>query len=547
MKIVVAGLAIVLMLSACQQQEESKTQVESNAKDEDSSQQITELAEIQLKLLGAGYTPFPDNYDYPQTNETVSGWVSGRKGHRIREHGWYLWAGLNQPVAGTNEPIWRSWPTSTYVFPRQYKNQKLGDKNPAPKPVIEAASINAKHQLNAGSQASAHGDITDPIDFKETPAYTVPESVKNNYSQCYLQDQMQLKDGPSFQNNGDVMVAGVIYDLSAAERIRLSRSFSASQLNKKIPASGTDQPTHQYLPDQAIVLKPMLWPVRGDGYTALPVWDDLSPDSDKGQYAGFEIKHLWKRAVAVTGNASPPATQDVTYLVQDVSLPNGHTTPVSYSSAPVVGVDSFYHHQYDEEELSLMDDCDRAILDASAYWSYGRAFQKGDYLVLIAMHIMTHEQDGWTFQSAWWHDQPDKGRYAGNRPDIPDAVGPWQHYLLTTTYGMPQQPDHDNNWPPCMKTQTCKNNNKWPVAYNPYIELAAAHPIATNCRNCHWRAGWPSARHAIAGRPTSSYLAQPTSAVPNPPDVLDVFTINDPFLNGLLTLDAMWAVADRAN
>jgi hypothetical protein len=272
----------------------------------------------------------------------------------------------------------------------------------------------------------------------------------------------------------------------------------------------------------------MLWPVRGDGYTALPVWDNLPPSAEQNRYIGYEItgtkrRPKWWRAVAITAQPERGVKQRSVRYLHDVYRKKGSKQllgPVTYQGAKVVPVESFYHFRYSQEDLKKLSACDRAILDASAYWAYNREFRAGDYLVLIAMHILTKEQPYWTFQSVWWHDQPDKGPYASQRPEIsPEkAPGPWRHYLLTSTYGITQP----------------KNPKKLPITYNPYIELAAGHPIRTNCMNCHHRAAWPhdNSNYEATGR--------------NAPDALDVFTMENQIFKGLLTVDSMWAISDRA-
>ena len=50
--------------------------------------------------------------------------------------------------------------------------------------------------------------------------------------------------------------------------------------------------------------------------------------------------------------------------------------------------------------------------------------------------------------------------------------------MIVTTYGEAQMPGNVNTWPTYLRDE----DQKWPVAYNPYIELAATHPIATNGR-----------------------------------------------------------------
>ena len=157
------------------------------------------------------------------------------------------------------------------------------------------------------------------------------------------------------------------------------------------------------------------------------------------------------------------------------------------------------------------------------------------------MHIMTKEQQDWTFQSLWYHPDADKSddcRYCKSRPtNLTDKT--FRHYLLTTTYGTTQQEGNNNYYSP---PNTQPGAPIWPVAYNPYIELAASHPITTNCMNCHHRAAWSP---FLPGKPAegrqSSYL-QESPPNPNP---LEVFQENNAIFNGLLTLDAMWAVSDR--
>lgn len=454
--------------------------------------------------------PFPEGFDYPKQTPEVEQWVKKREEQRIREHGWYLWAGLNKPTPD-GMPVWRTWPTSTQAYA---VDAGLKQINPPQVNMI------AKNQANM-----LRGE--EPINFNVPPYYPVPNFVQKNYQDCVSGDQ--IKDGATFESNGDIMVAGVIYNSTAFSTIRERKLYLAStldDLNK--PGKPNDPPKHiEQFPRESIVLKPMLWPVKGTGYTPLPVWDDLPASADQGKYIGYEIvgtkrRPKWWRAVAITAQPERRVKQRNVQYLYDVYRRKGGARlgPITYRSAKVVPVESFYHFRFSQEALNKLSACDRAILDASAYWAYKRPFQAGDYLVLIAMHIITKEQHYWTFQSVWWHDQPDKGPYATQRPNIPPekAPGPWRHYLLTSTYGITQ----------------LKNPKKLPITYNPYVELAAGHPIRTNCMNCHHRAAWP--------HDNSNYEA----LGPHTPDALDVFTMDNPIFKGLLTVDSMWAMSDRA-
>jgi hypothetical protein len=469
-------------------------------------------------------TPFPAGFDYPQTAATVEQWVKSRNDKKIREHGWYLWAGLNL-AAPDGSPAWRTWCTSTQAFATGLQQMQATASGMTGQVAASAETSNPQLSINAKRLANASTGGAEPINFPNPPYYPLPPQVKRNHPKCVEVvpgpnglKQEQLKDGFVFQNNGDIMVAGVIYNDPAYNWIRDQKLYLAPNLNCQLPPPLGTGPMPA-MPAGSIVLKPMMWPVQGKGYTALPLWDD-PPAGDGGKYVGFEIQQKWPRAVAVTPQAQRVVRTSVNYLYgvyTNNMLGRRQIGPLTYRDAEVVPVDQFYYFQPD---LKKMSDCDHAILDASAYWTYNKAFSAGDYLVLIAMHVMTKEQPDWTFQSVWWHDRPDRGPYATFRPDIPpsQAPGPWRHYLMTSTYGTTQRP----------------GGKQLPVAYNPYIELAADHPIVTNCMNCHHRAAWP---HQL-----SSYLAPGANA----PDALDTFAMNNPIFNGLLTLDSMWGISDRA-
>jgi hypothetical protein len=453
-------------------------------------------------------------FDYPQAEGAVQVWVGNRDEARAREHGWYLWAGLNSLMQGS--PVWRSWCTSTQAFAPPPPSGGTGA-------ALDASQVRRHGSINAlriaDSLAAGAGGGAEPINLPDAPQYPVPQSVRTAYPQCYNAQSASLDDGPTYQNNGDIMIAGVIYNQAAYQWIRSQHLYLGSALAPMVPpATGTAQMPS--MPPGSIVLKPMMWPVPASGYAALPVWDNQGVDG--GAYAGFENQGKWPRAVAVTASPQPGVTKvDVTYLygVKDHALPLG---PNTYRQAPVARVGDFYAFR---PNLAGMDPCDHALLDASAWWAYNRAFQQGDYLIVVAMHILTKEQPAWTFQSVWWHDRPDQGVFAANRPNIPGklALGPWRHYLLTSTYGIPAMP----------------KGPTWPVAYNPYIELAAGHPIRTNCMNCHHRAAWPGFQNPPPPWPTGSYLAK------GGPGALDVYALDNKIFNGLLGVDSMWAISDR--
>jgi hypothetical protein len=453
----------------------------------------------------ASPAPFPSGFDYPQPSPTIAKWVADRDEKAARRHGWNLWAGLN--VKNGDTPVWRSWCTSTQAF---------ATGSPSPSPSASEVAVAAPTPARATPMRQVkinHG--SEPINFAISPTYALPQPVVDRYKNSGCISNGSLIDGPNYENNGDIMIAGVVYSQDAYNWIRNNGLYQASTLQGLRP-SPTPPSTKQMpaMPPGSIVLKPMMWPVKKGGFTALPIWDP--PQTDDDAYAGYEIQAKWPRAVAVTTTPTAQVVPASVTFLHGITMNNAPLGPNTYQKPMVVGTDRFYRFQPD---VAKMATCDKAILDASAWWAYNRMFEQGDELIVVAMHIITKEQPAWTFQSVWWHDKPNEGPYAADRPDIPPskAPGPWRNYLLTNTYGWPE----------------VKGGKQWPVAFNPYIELAADHPIRTNCMNCHHRAAWPGNQN--------DYLA------PGGPGALDMFAYdNNPIFYGLIGVDSMWAISDRA-
>lgn len=470
----------------------------------------------------------------------------------MRTHGWCLFAGLSQQAQPNGEFNWQAWTTSTQAFPYQYNQWPPQGGTLTQRPV----SLNAKNAANASTEGA------NPINIANPPVYPLNAAILGNpaYKQCLMPagctTNCVVRDGDVFENNGDIMVAGVIYNDAAAGNIQSSGLFDAGVLNSELPVQPTDPSNSIGLfPPASMVLKTMMWPVAQGSFTVLPVWDweaHLPGSADDGKYAGYEVQKMWTRAVAITdlpNPTPPPAVKFLHGVLNSDGTPLGpntynNTHQTSPPAFTVASVQSFYHRQYQQTDLDAMSACDRAILDASAWWTYDRGFEAGDYLVLMAMHIMTKEQPDWTFQSVWWHPDaracPSPLRFCTDRPtNLADTT--FQNYMLTTTYGQTElagQGKKNYYAPPGTV------GDVWPVAYNPYIELAAAHPITTNCMNCHHRAAWPP--RAELDKPdegrTSAYL----QSAPANPNALEIFGPTDPVFNGLLLVDSMWAVSDRA-
>ena len=293
----------------------------------------------------------------------------------------------------------------------------------------------------------------------------------------------------------------------AMQNIRDYKLYLKSTLNAAYEA-GTPMIN---VTDRFVVTKHMYWPVKADGITVIPVWKDNYPDSYTG-YAGYEF---WDTLVALEPNnpSSVGSSVEGAFLYQVLDHSGSQTLPTVQGQAVVYGINDFYHHKVTQADWDSFDEADRAIITAASYWANNQPFAVGDYLVSIAMHVNTKELDSWTLQSVWWSDTPNEGIYASNRPELPQAQGPWSHYLLTDAYAVP-----------AVEGQLQK-------AVNPYIE-GVIHPVATSCRNCHVRAGWPEGK--------ASYQNAAC------PDLLADLTPQSQCLQGITLSDYLWIIPDRA-
>jgi hypothetical protein len=124
----------------------------------------------------------------------------------------------------------------------------------------------------------------------------------------------------------------------------------------------------------------------------------------------------------------------------------------------------------------------------------------GDHVALVAAHVTTKEIPDWTWQTYWWHDAPDVGRFAADRPA--ELHGVAASYLMDATYTTDA---------PC---------------FNPWLEARFPDGVASNCVTCHQR--------AVVG--AEDYL----------PVTHGRLRTDDPYFRGHLATDFLWSVAFEA-
>ncbi|MGZ5010083.1 MAG: hypothetical protein ACXV74_03870 [Methylobacter sp.] len=447
----------------------------------------------------AGYQSFPIGYGYMQENEALAKAVKQGNHKVVRQHGWKLWAGIMQAAQGLDWPVWYTWPNTKAAFADPGKSGLLG---------AEATELASKPMIKHNQEHVA------PVNESKVPVYPIPEAVIKAYpnatSKC---GKGNICDGSHVLFNGDIMIPTESLSQEAMDWIRNSKQplYKQATLDKAY-----EEKVHMLeAPQRHIVTKHMYWPVKATGLSAIPVWHD----DFKNDYTGYAGYENWKNLVAVDPSGKQVGTTQKVAYRYGVLLPGG-TMPMepAIAQAKVHGLDEFYYHKVTKADWDSFDEADKAIINASSYWAYNQSFGPGDYLVTVAMHVNTKEIPSWALQSVWWTNQPDTAPYAADRPKLPQAKGPWDHYLLVDSYGISEKPNGDQ-----------------PVAMNPYIELVI-HPVATNCNNCHVRAGWPTGNNA----------GQASYQNPDCTQLLATLTPDSMCLKKLTLTDFQWTIPDRA-
>ncbi len=243
-----------------------------------------------------------------------------------------------------------------------------------------------------------------------------------------------------------------LHDRRQLEQLRRTGSADATiPGNRAVPE----------FPADSIVLKTAWWPIAADRVTPMPVWD---PADNTARRGGNDYTR-WSRVVAVEPRTSAAAPIDLQFVGR------------RYPAARRVPLD-LPHLMLDAATAAhLARDPGARKLAALVL---GRSLRAGDALALVGVHFATKEIRDWVWGTFWWHDEPERGPFAADRPD--SVRGAWAHYLLDVSFDDATPRERDGSAR---------------ITFNPWLEGrfpdgGRGGGLVSNCLACHRRAGYPA-------------------------------------------------------
>lgn len=194
----------------------------------------------------------------------------------------------------------------------------------------------------------------------------------------------------------------VLFNQEAHDHIQRNCLYLASKLDCLLHAPvGTGpngQPLPREIPDfptRSVALKTSWMHASQSRCTRFPVWDGipLFPPSLSNPPSA------WKRGVWVYPPGVPPE-----------SCPEGRR----------VALKDLYHLKIvSAGEVGTWQSSGNVAVDPSS-----GPIMPGDYVVLVGFHAATRELPNWVWTTFWWHDRPNDGPYAADRPS--SVRGVWR-------------------------------------------------------------------------------------------------------------------------
>ena len=399
-----------------------------------------------VPVSSVGITPqdIPVGYDYPGERLVLQKWADEWKIEDITAHSWHLWAGMTadsgQTYLGAHLPYWETWCGNEEVF----TNHDCTLKKPS------HSFVGAK-QLNHAGQPKADAQVVTFNKFN-------PAMAK------YLAEKHDGPDGKQYRYTSMQDLA----DLNAAWPAGTASSARTVVEAPYTPTTGGVQGS------AAMETKPVIFIVKSTGLTPLPLWPG-QPGS--APVTGNPTPGTWTTCILIDPanpakpDTSPiPATPEQIKNIVPKSTDGLSCDPAKYLYAPLSVIWGFAMNKDEAESWNVVQSSSADNLQS------GLMAVKGDWAVLVAMHVNTKEIKNWTWQTFWWQPGADTpGNFPGSKQgmtsDVKDA---WRNYAMCTAWNQTEG----------------NGSTKMNICFNPYLETSTGIPlgVTSNCMSCHGQA-----------------------------------------------------------
>lgn len=426
-------------------------------------------------------------FTFPRSETAINNWIYNDQTSKIHQHAWGLWAGLTSQVGQVDGTAVRAFETWNTISNMQYQMQSQ---------LLEERATGAMHPVNQLGL-----DLKLPNQFKNK------QRVQGNLRRTLM--EATAEDGDT-----NIFVS-VAYNPPAAAHSINNKLFLKSTLDQFLHAGYTEIPN---FPVNSITIKPVYKVVSQDvknGIYTFPGWPGTPspaktfPEKDWNACVYIDINSKESNANSIDPGCSQP----------------GKTNTFS--------LDNFIHQQISAENAQYLST------------QLGISVKKGDYAILVGMHVTSRETKRWTWQSFWWSASPDSPQLpssttiAAQRPNVLDQAA--RHYAMTVAYQMvtPAQPINGG-----------ENVGSSVIGYNPHLEagfdpgvfqiirkingtIDNQYGVQTNCMTCH---------NLALYNPSTDYAAAKGANRQKPYGTDYYMPIDDPIFNKVLKLDFAWSV-----
>lgn len=395
---------------------------------ESSPDRVNKTVELGGKLA---YRPPAKGFGYPQSEETLAGYLATLNVPAMRAHAWDVWASLTA-TSSSHVPIMLTWYQNAETFglgtidqPRKFLPQFL-----------------------TGPRDSL-GDGNPPISF-------------NVYNQGY-RDHVRANGYEWRKTLTDLVGKQPVVADFPADAITVKTVWWPVRHDglTAFPVWDGD------------LTRPIEWGTGigllvDDGY-----FGSLTPEQ------AAELKSHERQ-----GNEWETYQRIVAIDPSRKKVPSGETASIKFFDptdvllqrdtqriADVVPLRNFFHIR--ANDAAIVEKLNKGLIGQITQRFWGRPFTQQDYLALVAIHITTREAPDWVWATLWWHDAPDEAPFGQDRPE---TVGfPFDQFRMNVAQSadVPVEADGSQH-----------------ISFNPYLEAGFALGTESNCLACHQRATW---------------------------------------------------------